>query len=294
MNTETIDTTLSTVPTGAGSPGTDAHFIRLQNINKVFGDRHSKAMKLLHQGSDNDEIKAETGCHVALRNINLDIPSNGIFCIMGLSGSGKSTLLRHINRLIDPDTGTVQIQDVDVTALSIPDLQKFRQKRIAMVFQHFGLLPHFTVQQNAEFALRVRGVPKRERAEQARYWLDEMELSGYEAHYYDELSGGMRQRVGLARALAAGTDILLMDEPFSALDPLIRRKLQTLLLNLQDRLNKTIVFITHDVEEARTLGGTVALLNQGRLIQQGSLEQMAANPADEYVASFLTSSAEAS
>lgn len=292
MNTEIVENAPDTVPIGKGSSVRNDHFIRLENINKVFGKRRAKALKLLEQGSSNEEITAETDCHVALRNINLAIPSNGIYCIMGLSGSGKSTLLRHINRLIDPDTGTVWVEDVDVTALSIPDLQKFRQKRIAMVFQHFGLLPHFTVLQNAEFALRVRGVPRKERAEQARYWLNEVELSGYESHYYDELSGGMRQRVGLARALAAGTDILLMDEPFSALDPLIRRKLQTLLLDLQDRLNKTIVFITHDVDEARTLGGTVALLNQGSLIQSGSLDELAAHPADEYVASFVVPASE--
>ena len=288
MTTGTIDNAPDSILTRTGNPVANDRFIRLENINKVFGKRHAKAMTLLEQGSSNEEITSETDCHVALRDINLHIPSNGIYCIMGLSGSGKSTLLRHINRLIDPDSGTVWVEDVDVTALSIPDLQKFRQKRIAMVFQHFGLLPHFTVLQNAEFALRVRGVPKQERAEQARYWLNEVELSGYESHYYDELSGGMRQRVGLARALAAGTDILLMDEPFSALDPLIRRKLQTLLLDLQDRLNKTIVFITHDVEEARILGGTVALLNQGHLVQNGSLDELAAHPADDYVASFMS------
>lgn len=287
MNTDVIDSRPETVPKGKGSPVANEQFIRLENINKVFGKQRSKALRLLKQGADNEQITTETDCHVALRDISLRIPSNGIYCIMGLSGSGKSTLLRHINRLIDPDTGTVWVGEEDVTSLSIPELQKFRQKRIAMVFQHFGLLPHFNVQQNAEFALRVRGVPKQERAEQARYWLNEVELSGYESHYYDELSGGMRQRVGLARALAAGTDILLMDEPFSALDPLIRRKLQTLLLDLQDRLNKTIVFITHDVDEARTLGGTVALLNQGHLIQHGSLDELAAHPADEYVASFV-------
>ncbi len=292
MNTDVIDTSPETVPSGMGSPVADPQFIRLENINKVFGRQKSKALRMLEQGAGSEEITNETECHVALRDINLSIPSNGIYCIMGLSGSGKSTLLRHINRLIDPDTGTVWVGDEDVTALSIPQLQKFRQKRIAMVFQHFGLLPHFNVQQNAEFALRVRGVPKPERAEQARYWLNEVELSGYETHYYDELSGGMRQRVGLARALAAGTDILLMDEPFSALDPLIRRKLQTLLLDLQDRLNKTIVFITHDVDEARTLGGNVALLNQGCLVQQGTLDELAANPADEYVASFVAPSTE--
>ncbi len=264
-----------------------SHIIRFDNVSRVFGEQRGKALRLLQQGADNETIAAETDCRVALRDINLDIPAQQIYCIMGLSGSGKSTLLRHINRLIEPDTGKVLVDGIDVTALGDRELQAFRQTRVAMVFQHFGLLPHFTVQQNTEFGLRVRGISKKERAEQARHWLNEVELSGYETQLPQALSGGMRQRVGLARAFAAGTDILLMDEPFSALDPLIRRKLQALLLQLQEKLKKSVVFITHDVEEARTLGGQVSLLNEGRLVQSGSIDELGSNPADDYVASFV-------
>ena len=196
--------------------------------------------------------------------------------------------MRHINRFIEPSCGEIWVGGTNVTALSETALRDFRQQKVSMVFQHFGLLPHLTVLQNAEYALRVRGLPMAAQHEQARYWLNEVGLSGHEESYPDALSGGMRQRVGLARALAADTDILLMDEPFSALDPLIRAKLQEQLLDLQQRLGKTIVFITHDVGEALKLGSQMAILNAGALVQSGTPQQLLEAPADDYVAEFMT------
>lgn len=261
--------------------------IKLEAINKIFGDDKSQALFLLKQGATNIEIKEDTGCHVALREINLSIPNQKIYCLMGLSGSGKSTLIRHINRLIEPDLGQIWVGELNVTNLDEKSLREFRQQRVSMVFQHFGLFQHLSVLENTEFALKVRGVNEAEMNEQARYWLNEVGLSGYEHAYHSALSGGMQQRVGLARALAAGTDILLMDEPFSALDPLIRTKLQSLLLGLQDRLQKTIVFVTHDIDEARNLGGQVALMKDGEIVQAGSIDDLEQFPNSEYVQSFM-------
>lgn len=263
--------------------------IRFQNISKIYGKQCKRALEMLRQDAPSDLIFKETGCQVGLRRINLDIPTGAIFCIMGLSGSGKSTLVRHVNRLIEPSCGEIWAGEVNVTALNNNDLRIFRQQRVSMVFQHFGLLPHLNVLQNAEYALRVRGLPETEQHEQARHWLNEVGLSGYEASFPDQLSGGMRQRVGLARALAADTDILLMDEAFSALDPLIRAKLQDQLLELQQRLGKTIIFITHDIDEALKMGGRLAILNAGELVQSGTQQDLLNHPADDYVAEFMRS-----
>ena len=261
--------------------------ISLRGISKIYGKHSRQALSLLAQGVGNSTILRQTGCQVGLYDINLNVQAGEIFCVMGLSGSGKSTLVRHINRLIEPSCGTVEVGGINVTALDEAGLRRFRRRNVSMVFQHFGLLPHLTVLQNAEYALRVRGLPPQEQAEQAAYWLNEVGLSGYEHSYPDQLSGGMRQRVGLARALAADTDIVLMDEAFSALDPLIRQKLQQQVLSLQSRLNKTIVFITHDIEEAMLMGNRIAMLNAGRLVQVGTPEQLRAQPADDYVAEFM-------
>lgn len=263
--------------------------IRLNNISKIYGKekRCNRALEMLRQDAPGDAIFRETGCQVGLRRISLEIPAGGIFCIMGLSGSGKSTLVRHINRLIEPSCGEVWVDDVNVTALDETSLRAFRQQRVSMVFQHFGLLPHLTVLQNAEYALRVRGLSPKERHEAVRHWLNEVGLGGYEGSFSDQLSGGMKQRVGLARALAADTDILLMDEAFSALDPLIRSKLQDQLLELQQRLGKTIVFITHDIDEALKMGSRIAILNAGGLVQAGTPQDLLENPADDYVAEFM-------
>ena len=242
----------------------------------------------MRQGHSKQHILEKTGQSIGVFDAHFDIQAGEIFVVMGLSGSGKSTLVRHINRLIEPSCGEIWVGDTNVTALSETALRDFRQQKVSMVFQHFGLLPHLTVLQNAEYALRVRGLPMAAQHEQARYWLNEVGLSGHEESYPDALSGGMRQRVGLARALAADTDILLMDEPFSALDPLIRAKLQEQLLDLQQRLGKTIVFITHDVGEALKLGSQMAILNAGALVQSGTPQQLLEAPADDYVAEFMT------
>ncbi|TCM69794.1 glycine betaine/proline transport system ATP-binding protein [Acinetobacter calcoaceticus] len=269
------------------------HAIRIDQLSKLFTDHktsaatQSLALAQMAKGMSNQQIKLEYHCQVALRAVSLDIPAQQIFCLMGMSGSGKSTLIRHINRLIEPDQGKVWVGDTDLMQLKPQALRLFRRQHISMVFQHFGLFPHLTVLENAEFGLRVKGIDVKERQQQARFWLNEVGLSGYESAYHTQLSGGMQQRVGLARALAAGTDILLMDEPFSALDPLIRGKLQQLLLDLQQRYVKTVVFVTHDVAEARELGGQVALMNQGEVVQVGHIDQLQQSPIDDYVRRFI-------
>ncbi|MDO4637994.1 MAG: ATP-binding cassette domain-containing protein [Lautropia sp.] len=267
--------------------------IVFRDVSKIYGDHAQQiesALQLLrHDDLANEEIFARTGCRVGLRQINLDIPQGEIFCIIGLSGSGKSTLVRHINRLIEPSAGRIQVCDVDVMALNAHGLREFRRTRVSMVFQHFGLLPHLTVLQNACFGLRVRGMSEREQRARAFHWLEEMELAELADSYPDQLSGGMRQRAGLARALTADTDIILMDEAFSALDPLIRIKLQDTVLALQRRLGKTMVFITHDIDEALKMGSRLAILNAGRLVQTGTPQELINSPADDYVAEFMKS-----
>lgn len=279
--------------------------IRLENVSKVFDVSDTdatKALELLSQGMSSAEIRETHGYSVGLYDVSLNIEAGELHCIMGLSGSGKSTLVRHINRLIDPTRGKIWVDCVNdfegdgieqtdalVNVLSLNDkqLQQYRQHNISMVFQHFGLVPHMTVIQNVAYGLRVRKMSKAQRHEIARHWLHEVGLEGVETSYPDELSGGMQQRVGLARALAVDTPILLMDEAFSALDPLIRGQLQEQLLGLQDKLNKTIVFITHDIDEATKLGSRISILNGGRLVQTGSPAQLQDSPADDYVAQFF-------
>lgn len=269
--------------------------IRLENISKVYGATPKQAQSvfaLLDQGMSNDTVRLETGYSVGLYDINLTIASGELHCIMGLSGSGKSTLVRHINRLIDPSLGQIWIGqengDINVTELSIEQLERFRQQHVSMVFQHFGLLPHLTVVENVAYGWRVRGMKKRQRQDIARHWLAEVGLIGVEDSYPDTLSGGMQQRVGLARALAVETSIILMDEAFSALDPLIRQQLQQQLLELQNKLNRTIVFITHDIDEAIKLGSRISILKDGRLVQTGTTQQLLHNPANAYVSDFMS------
>ncbi|WP_227429606.1 ATP-binding cassette domain-containing protein [Psychrobacter sp. I-STPA6b] len=272
--------------------------IRLSNISKVYDARPATANKILAmmaQGADSIQVKEQTGYSVGLYDINLTIDSGELHCIMGLSGSGKSTLVRHINRLIDPTTGEIWIDSplnpdgtaINILTLNDKALQKFRQSTVSMVFQHFGLVPHMTVVQNVAYGLRVRGVKKSQRHEIARHWLNEVGLDGLEDSYPDELSGGMQQRVGLARALAVDTPIMLMDEAFSALDPLIRNQLQDQLLELQSKLKKTIVFITHDIDEAIKVGQRISILNQGRLVQTGTAMELKNNPVNDYIAEFM-------
>ena len=222
-----------------------------------------------------------------MRDINLEIEKGQIFVIMGLSGSGKSTLVRHLNRLIDPTEGAIYVGGIDVMNLSQMELEEFRRHRMSMVFQRFGLLPHRTVLENVAFGLSIKKIAKAEREEKAQEWLRSVGLDGYEDRCPSQLSGGQQQRVGLARALCADPEILLMDEPFSSLDRLIRSGMQDLLVELQDKLHKTIVFITHDLDEALRLGHQIAILKDGVLSQVGRPEEILRNPADDYVEAFV-------
>ncbi|MGE8546597.1 MAG: quaternary amine ABC transporter ATP-binding protein [Alcaligenes sp.] len=261
--------------------------IEVRNIYKIFGPHPERWLERARQGVRKDELLAESGHTLGLRDISLSIEHGSIYVIMGLSGSGKSTLIRHFNRLIEPTAGQILVDDVDVMTLDARALARFRQQKISMVFQRFGLFPHRTVLENAAYGLQVQGVARAQREEKALYWLEQVGLQGFEKQYPHQLSGGMQQRVGLARALATDADILLMDEAFSALDPLIRREMQDQLLELQARLNKTIVFITHDLDEALRLGNRIAILKDGELIQEGSPEDILLSPATDYVQAFL-------
>ncbi|WMS41123.1 glycine betaine/L-proline ABC transporter ATP-binding protein [Acuticoccus sp. MNP-M23] len=261
--------------------------IEVQNVTKIFGPRPKQALARYREGLSKEELLAETGHTLGLSDVSLSIAKGEIFVVMGLSGSGKSTLIRHFNRLIEPTDGQILVHGNDVLKLSAGQLQEFRRTTMSMVFQRFGLMPHRTVLQNVAYGLAVRGVPKRDREEQAMGWVQTVGLSGYEHQYPTQLSGGMQQRVGLARALATDAEILLMDEAFSALDPLIRSQMQDQLIELQAELGKTIVFITHDLDEALRIGDQIAILKDGRLSQVGKPAEILLHPADDYVASFV-------
>ncbi|NQV58478.1 MAG: glycine betaine/L-proline ABC transporter ATP-binding protein [Alphaproteobacteria bacterium] len=261
--------------------------IRIEGLYKVFGNRAQSVMPMVKEGRSKDEILAETGHAVGLNDINLTINKGEIFVVMGLSGSGKSTLIRHFNRLIDPTAGRIMVDDVDVIELNAKELNQFRRQRMSMVFQNFGLMPHRTVLENVAYGLAVQGVDKVTRHDKASQWLDTVGLAGYGQQYPSQLSGGQQQRVGLARALCTDADILLMDEAFSALDPLIRSEMQDQLIELQGRLHKTIIFITHDLDEALRIGDRIAILKDGKLSQVGRPEEILLNPADAYVEAFV-------
>ncbi len=261
--------------------------IEVHNIYKVFGPRPQRWMDAVRQGISKEELLERSGHTLGLRDISLSVEEGHIHVIMGLSGSGKSTLIRHFNRLIDPSAGQILVDGVDVMSLRPRDLERFRRSKMSMVFQRFGLMPHRTVLDNAAYGLAVQGMGRAERKARAMHWLEQVGLTGFEAQYPHQLSGGMQQRVGLARALATDAEILLMDEAFSALDPLIRREMQDQLLALQARLNKTIVFITHDLDEALRLGNRIAILKDGELVQEGAPEDILLAPANDYVQSFL-------
>lgn len=267
--------------------GDCAALIEVKGLNKIFGKTPLQALEWIRQGRSKEEILAQTGHTVGLHDINLRIERGEIFVIMGLSGSGKSTLIRHFNRLIDPTSGEVIVDGVDVMGLPQPKLEQFRRTSMAMVFQRFALLPHRTVLDNVAYGLAIQGVPTAQRNQRAREWLSRVGLDGYESQYPAQLSGGQQQRVGLARALATDAEILLMDEAFSALDPLIRSEMQDQLLRLQTELHKTIVFITHDLDEALRLGNHIAILRDGRLVQVGRPEEILLSPADDYVEAFV-------
>lgn len=261
--------------------------IEIRNVFKIFGHQEAKGLELARQGLGKDEILNQSGCSVGLNNVSMTIEPGKIFVIMGLSGSGKSTLVRHLNRLIEPTSGEVLFDGQNILDLSPKALRNFRTHHISMVFQSFALMPHRTVLQNVTYGQRVRGTSRQEAREIGQQWIDAVNLSGYENKYPHELSGGMRQRVGLARALAADTDVILMDEAFSALDPLIRAEMQDQLLELQTKLSKTIVFITHDLEEALRIGSEIAILKDGELVQVGKPADILNKPANDYVARFV-------
>ncbi|SAI72367.1 ABC transporter ATP-binding protein [Bordetella ansorpii] len=261
--------------------------IEVRNIYKIFGSHPRKWLKAAQDGVSKEALLAESGHTLGLRDISLSIDEGSIYVIMGLSGSGKSTLIRHFNRLIDPSAGQILVDGADVMAMDDKQLETFRRTKMSMVFQRFGLFPHRTVLDNAAYGLQVQGVGRAEREKRAMHWLDQVGLSGFEKQYPHQLSGGMQQRVGLARALATDAEVLLMDEAFSALDPLIRREMQDQLLSLQSQLNKTIVFITHDLDEALRLGNRIAILKDGELVQEGTPEDILLNPSNDYVQAFL-------
>ncbi|WP_112491893.1 quaternary amine ABC transporter ATP-binding protein [Streptomyces bacillaris] len=259
--------------------------LQAENLYKVFGRRPDQAVRKLEDGADRDELRAD-GTTAAVIDASFTVEPGQIFVVMGLSGSGKSTLLRMLNGLLEPTAGRVLFDGQDLTALAPRELRQVRSTKISMVFQHFALFPHRSVLDNAAYGLEVQGVPKAERIERAAEALQLTGLAGWENSWPDELSGGMQQRVGLARALATDADLLLMDESFSALDPLIRRDMQDQLLELQKRLKKTIVFITHDLNEAMRLGDRIAVMRDGRIVQLGTAEDILVTPANDYVASF--------
>lgn len=262
--------------------------IKARNVWKIFGQRSAEALEAIRtRNLGKAEVLEEFNCVVGVADASFEIEEGEIFCIMGLSGSGKSTLVRHINRLLEPTDGEIIIDGTDVTKLNAPDLRTLRNRKVAMVFQNFGLMPHRTVRDNVAMPLEIRGSSKRERRSEADRVLSMVNLTGWEDKYAHELSGGMQQRVGLARSLAANPDILLMDEPFSALDPLIRRQLQDQFMELSARLKKTTVFITHDLDEAIRIGNRIAIMKDGRIVQTGEPEDIVMNPADEYVSDFV-------
>lgn len=262
--------------------------ISIRNLFKIFGNDPSSILPMLYDGIDKAEIQSKTGHVIGLNNINVDMLSGKITVIMGLSGSGKSTLIRHINRLIEPTAGEVLLDGNNILELDAIGLRKLRQTRMSMVFHKFALLPHRTVLENSILAPMVRNEDKVKAEKEARNWLSRVELNGFEDSYPHQLSGGMQQRVGIARALTSNADIMLMDEAFSALNPLIRTSMQDLLLDLQKDLKKTIIFITHDLDEALKIADHLVVLKDGFVVQQGNPQEIILNPTDPYIEEFVS------
>ena len=261
--------------------------IEINNIYKIFGNNPKSILPMVQGGATKEEVLEKTGHTIGLDNVSLKIEEGETFVCMGLSGSGKSTLIRHINRLIDPTSGDVIVDGTNVMNFDSKGLINFRRHTMSMVFQRFGLFPHQTVLQNVGYGLEVQGIKVEERNKTAMEKIEAVGLNGFENQYPNQLSGGMQQRVGLARALATNTDIMLMDEAFSALDPLIRSDMQKQLIDLQSELKKTIVFITHDLDESLRLGDHIGILNAGKLVQVGTPVEIIMNPADDYVKAFV-------
>lgn len=275
-----------TQPLDPSSTPQAARRIEVRGVSNAFGTKADEALELARQGVSKSEILKRTGAVLAIDDVSFSVDAGEIFVVMGLSGSGKSTLVRCLNRLHDPTVGSIEIDGEDILKASEQRLRELRLGKITMVFQHFALLPHRTVAENVEYGLKMRGMGKAERREKALKTLENVGLAGWGDRYPHNLSGGMQQRVGLARALALDPEILLMDEPFSALDPLIRRDMQGELIELQRRYRTTIIFITHDLNEALTLGDHVAVMKDGRLAQVGKPAEIVLNPADDYVSAF--------
>lgn len=261
--------------------------ICIKNVFKVFGDAPQDALELVRQGCSKEEILARTGNTIGVFDATFTIEAGEIFVVMGLSGSGKSTLVRLLNRLIEPTAGIIEVDGCDINNLSDAQLRDLRRKDISMVFQSFALMPHITVLDNTAFGLELAGVGRAERTAQAAKALEQVGLASWGASYPDELSGGMQQRVGLARALASDPSILLMDEAFSALDPIIRTEMQSELLRLQGVKRRTVVFISHDLDEAMRIGDRIAIMKDGHVVQVGTPDEILRNPADDYVRSFI-------
>lgn len=261
--------------------------IEAKNLSKVFGKNVKQAVELLDKGLSKDEILKETGCTVGVNRASFSVEAGEVFVIMGLSGSGKSTLVRLINRLIEPTEGSILIENENLAAMDKKELRNVRREKLGMVFQKFALFPHRTILENAEFGLEIQNTPKEERRKKATEALELVGLGGYLNQKPNQLSGGMQQRVGLARALANDPEILLMDEAFSALDPLIRKDMQDELMDLQEKMKKTIIFITHDLDEALRIGDRIALMKDGSIVQIGSPEEILVHPENDYVEKFV-------
>jgi glycine betaine/proline transport system ATP-binding protein len=260
--------------------------IEIRHLYKIFGPAAARHVADVRDGMSKAELMQRHAHVLGLKDITLSMPAGGIQVIMGLSGSGKSTLIRHINRLIEPTAGEVLVNGVDILRLPPKELQEFRRRQTAMVFQKFALLPHRTVLNNVVYGLEIQGLPRARQVEAGMRWIERVGLGGFENRYPSQLSGGMQQRVGLARALTNDAPILLMDEAYSALDPLIRMDMQSVLLDLQKEIRKTVVFITHDLDEALRLGDKIAILRDGEVVQQGTSQDIVLRPADAYIASF--------
>lgn len=262
--------------------------VEFRGVWKIFGERPDKAFEDIRANGISKEAALEKyDCVIGVSDVSFDVRRGEIFCVMGLSGSGKSTLVRHVNRLLEPTAGSIRVSGQDILSLSGDALRRYRNEHIAMVFQNFALMPHRSILDNIAMPLEIRGIPKNRRLETAERVLSMVELTGWGHKFAHELSGGMQQRVGLARAMAADSEILLMDEPFSALDPLIRRQLQNEFMKLASVMKKTTVFITHDLDEAVRLGHRIAIMRAGRIVQIGTPEDIVMNPADDYIADFV-------